>query len=326
MQKPIVKIFLLTFFMLTFFSCERPTDITNNDDGIPPAVPAGLRVYYASDGEVVIEWQHNSERDLKEYHIYRRIDTLQLIKIASTQRDYFVDDSLSYEETYFYSITAIDYSGKESQPTYEVSATPINRYNPARPGFPQINARNWEGRKSIFISWEKGVDTDIAGYLVYRSVDPTFTTDSISYVDISPVTYYNDTSNSLNLNTSYYYRIKAVDRGNLISEQSDLVSDEIFDSPLMIYPPDNSTIEYFTNFKIFALTHPASYKIILQENQYFGEVWSKEFNSDIVNDTINILFDYPYARANVRYYWRMVTFSNNNPNSISLLKNFELVQ
>jgi hypothetical protein len=130
----------------------------------------------------------------------------------------------------------------------------------------------------------------------------------------------------LELAKRYYYIIRAVDRGGLLSTESDIVSDEIYDCPGLIYPVNNSTLQYFTSFKIFALTHPANYKIILQENQFFGEVWSKEFNSDIVNDTINILFDYPYVRSNITYYWRIVTFSSIEPNSISTLNNFELVQ
>lgn len=325
MRITILKLFLKTM-LLFIVCCERPTDLTNVDDGIPPAVPSGLRVYYASDGEIGIEWKHNSEPDLKNYNIYRRTDTLITENIAFTQRDYFLDDSLEYEETYYYRITAVDYSGKESQQTYEVSAQPVNRYNPGRPGYPEINARNWEGNKSIFTRWVKAFDTDIAGYNIYRSTEASFTADINSLISFSAAPNYNDTSSSLEINKRYYYRMRAVDRGGLISEQSDIVADEIYALPEMIYPPDNSAVRYFTHFKILALSHPARYRIILQQNQFFGELWSREFNSDIVNDTIHILFDYPYVGQSIKYYWRIVTYSTEAPNSISLLKSFEIVQ
>ncbi|QQS37392.1 MAG: hypothetical protein IPM56_05400 [Ignavibacteriales bacterium] len=307
-------------------SCERPTDLSNNDDGIPPAVPSGLRVYYASDGEIGIEWLHNSEPDMRGYNVFRRTDSTSFQLIRFTASDFLEDDSLYYDTTYHYKISAVDFSGKESETTYEVNATPINRYNPTRPRYPEINARNWEGKKSIFTRWEKWFDTDISGYYIYRSEDPAFTPDSTTFVNFSPVTSFNDTSSDLQLNKRYYYRIKTVDKGGLLSESSDLVSDEIYDFPVLLYPPDGSSVNYFEQFKILSLSHPATYKIILQENQFFGEVWSKQFTSQTVDDTINIEFDFPYPRTDLRYYWRIITYSSNEPNSISQLMNFAIIQ
>ncbi len=325
MFRSALKIISLIFFAL-FFGCERPTDLSNNDDGIPPAVPSGLRIYYASDGEIGIEWRHNSEPDTKGYNVFRRTDSTDYKFLGFTSSDYYIDDSLEYSTTYYYCITAIDLSGKESDSTSFVNATPVNRYNPTRPRSTSINARNWEGSKSIFIRWEQWFDTDIAGFNIYRSEDPLFMPDSSTFTAFSTSTNFDDTSSSIEMNKLYYYRIKAVDRGGLISESSDIVSDMIYDSPQLLFPPDNSIVEYFNEFKIFSLTHPATYKIILQENQFLGEVWSKEFNSEIINDTIKILFDYPYLRTNTKYYWRIVTYSKDEPNSISLLKNFQVIQ
>lgn len=326
MLKSFFKIFSQIIITLFFFGCERPTDLSNNDDGIPPAVPSGLRVYYASDGEIGIEWLHNSEPDMKGYNVFRSTDSLDFHFIRFTTSDYFLDVSLEYDSAYYYRLAALDFSGKESNPSNIVSAIPVNRYNPTKPRYPVINARNWEGIKSVYLRWEQWFDTDIAGFNIYRSEEPSFTPDSSSLVGFSSITNYNDTSASLETNKSYHYRIKAVDKGGLLSEPGDLISDVIYECPLAIYPPDNSSIEYFSDFKILSLDHPALYKIILQENQYFGEVWSKEFNSVIISDTINILFDYPYLRPNTNYYWRIVTYSKNEPNSISQLKNFRIVQ
>jgi hypothetical protein len=309
---------------LLLASCERPNDTDTDDDGIPPAVPTGLSFYFAYDGEILIEWNPNAERDLDGYNIYRKVNDENYELIEFTHDLYYLDDSLSYTDRYTYKISALDNSGRESEPTDSISAIPANKYNPQKPRYPEINARNWQGDKYIYLSWNQGYETDIAGYNIYRGFSESFTADSTTLAGFAETPYYSDYSAS-ELYTDYYYKIKAVDKGGLLSSETSVLADEIYDMPAVIFPANNAYTEYFASFKIKALSVPATYKIILQTNEYFGEIWSTEVSPGITDDTLDITFNAWGVSANTKYYWRIITYSGGSgPNSISPLYSFSL--
>ncbi|RJP63824.1 MAG: hypothetical protein C4539_15565 [Ignavibacteriales bacterium] len=306
--------------------CERQSSSVNDNDELPPAVPAGVNIFYSQDGKIGIEWILNNEYDIKSYQVYRsENDSLHFRLIASAYQDYFVDDSLDYDTTYFYYITALDNDNNESEPSKFVSAKPANKNNPGKPAYPEINARNWLDSISIYLSWANNPESDISHYEIHRSEQQDFTPGSETLLGISLTNSYSDKYN-LKLYTNYYYKIIAVDKGNLKSGASDEIYDSIFEIPRLLYPSDKSLVNYFNYFLIKAVAVPAKYKIVLQTNEYFGEIWTKEFESNIVNDTISIIFDADYIELYKDYYWRIITYSNNSlkPNSISGLYRFTL--
>ncbi len=313
----IVSVLLLS--LLVYNGCERPTE-TVDDSKIPPAVPTGLYVYYASDGEVTIDWHSTNESDVKGYNIYRRTDSAESIKIDYTSDSYFFDDSLDYKVTYYYKITSVNIWNTESAFSSEVSATPINRYKPLKPLGLQINARNWEGDILIFIEWAQGYESDIIGYNIYRNTSPGFISDSSNLVGFTNRNSFSDILN-INLYINYYYKIRAIDKGNLISDESSEVNDLVLEIPDVLYPKDNSTVKPFNQFLIKAIQVPATYRIGLQTNQYFDEVWSTSVETGITDDTLKIDFTPSTLELNKTYYWRVATYSGNsqNPNSISKL-------
>jgi hypothetical protein len=316
MFKIISAIFLLSIF---FLGCDRTNEIIE-DPGIPPAVPTGLRIFYASDGEIVIDWNSNSEPDVKGYNIYRRTESNAEVKIAFVNDNYFFDDSLEYDATYYYKITAVNLWDRESDSSSEVFAKPENRYSPEKPLGVRINARNWEGEISVYIYWLLNEESDVEGYDIYRSTSPGFTPDSSNLVGFSNGANFSDTA-SLNFYTNYYYKIRAKDKGGLLSNASDVVNDLIFEIPEVIFPPDSSTVEFFEEFVIKTIDVPAKYRIGLQTNKFFGEIWATIVSSTIVNDTLKINFNPPSLQVNKTYYWRISTYSANSsdPNSISKL-------
>lgn len=310
---------VLLLSLLLYNGCQRPTE-TVDDSNIPPAVPTGLYVYYASDGEITIDWQSSSERDIKGYNIYRKTDSTESKKIDYTTDSYYFDDSLDYNVTYYYKITSVNIWDEESGFTNEVFATPINRYNPLKPLGLQINARNWEGRISIYLEWSQGYESDIKGYNIYRSTSPTFIADSSNLIGFTNEINFSDTLN-INLYTMYYYKIRAVDKGNLMSAESNGVNDLVLEIPEVIYPTDNSTVQPFNQFLIKAIHVPATYRIGILTNQYFDEVWSTSIQTNITDDTLKIDFTASPLEFNKTYYWRIATYSGNSqdPNSISKL-------
>lgn len=303
--------------LIIFNGCERKSNPVQSNDGVPPSVPTRLNIYYSQDGAIGLEWYPNPEPDIKGYNVYRKINDGSYSFLKFTKNFYLVDDSLSYNDTYFYKVSAIDNGDLESQASVEVSAMPLNKTPPKSPGGLVINARNWEGNVSVHLEWNKNTESDVADYLVYRDTLQGFIPDSSKLVGLTDKIEFSDTT-GLKFYTNYFYRIKAVDKGGLESKQSDEVSDQIYTIPQILFPGDSSYPGYFTSFRIKTINRAANYRVIVQTNKYFGDFWSKKFTSTIVNDTIDVTFDPPYL-YNGTYYWRVATFSENNdsPNSIT---------
>jgi hypothetical protein len=308
---------IISFSLMIFTGCDRDTEMIG-DPGIPPAVPTGLRVFFATDGEIAIEWNNSPEPDVKGYNVYRRTASTDLQKIAFVDNAYFFDDSLDYDTTYYYKVSALSIWNRESDLSDEVSATPINRYNPKRPIGVRINARNWEGDISIYLSWLGSEETDVAGFNIYRGANSNFIPDSTNLRGFSTLPNFTDTG-SFNFYENYFYKVRAVDKGGLLSEPGETVSDHILEIPEVIFPPDSSYIEFFENFIIKTLDVPATYRIGFQTNKFFGEIWNATVSTSVVNDTLKIPFNPPSLQYNKTYYWRVAAYSGNNtePNSIS---------
>ena len=318
----------LSFLLIIITSaCSRPIEINNSDNNLTPAVPVNVSIFESFDGEIGIEWQGNTDPDLKGYNVYRRTDSTNFAFLKFTADNYIIDDSLNYNTTYYYIIKAVNNSNLESAPSSEVSAAPKNVYKPYPVQNITINARNWEDTISIYLSWVPSGETDISGYTIYRSVSPSFSADSSNVIAFTNNDYYSDTSN-LKLYTNYFYKIRAVDKGGLISDEGNEVTDEIFEIPKIIFPANNNIVSPFQYFLINAIKVPATYQIIVQTNEFFGEVWSSTVASSITEDTLSIKFNPEYIYSNKYYYWRVITFSQNNPepNSISRLYKFIIKQ
>ncbi len=315
---------LLLFFIILIAGCERNAPTETGGDGIPPAVPTNVKVYSAFDGEIEIVWHANAEIDLKGYNIYRSTDSTNFTLIDFSDQNYYLDDSLNYDEKYFYRVSAVDIENRESNLSSAVSAVPKNIYKPFPPRFLQINARNWIGEKSIYLTWDPGYETDIAGFDIYRSTVPGFTPDSSNLNGFSGIASYSDTSD-LSFLTSYFYKIIAVDRGGLKSDPSSEISDKILPMAGIVSPVGTVRTNILT-FKFTAVPVAATYEITLQSNPYFGQIWSKFITTNTVNDTISVDFSGNYIDYGVNYYWRVVTYTEDNstPNSISPLFNFIL--
>jgi fibronectin type 3 domain-containing protein len=309
------------------FGCDRVISNNSNESGLPPAVPVNLQVFFAQDGTIGFEWKNNVEINLTGYNIYRSInDTLNFINIYFTDQNYFYDDSLSYDTTYYYCITALDDQNRESNKSVIISARPINYSPPSAPVNLSVNARNWIDSISIYLKWDPNFESDIAGYQIFRNENQNFNMDSTNLIGFAGTNSYSDKKN-LELYKNYYYRINAIDKGGMVSDPSQEVTDLILDIPRVYYPPDKSIVTYFDNFKIGSLAVPAAYQIVVQTNEYFGEIWNNEINSSVINDTIYIPFNINSINTDVPYYWRVITYSNSSdPNSISPLYSFTIKQ
>ncbi len=113
-------------FILGCETCE--TCYESCYDNQPPAVPTGVGSI-TGDGYVVVYWNPVYEEDLAGYGVYRsRHDEGRYRRIGTVDGDeetVFYDEDVVNGLTYFYAVDAFDYSGNESELSYEtVDDTP----------------------------------------------------------------------------------------------------------------------------------------------------------------------------------------------------------
>jgi fibronectin type 3 domain-containing protein len=170
--------------------------------------------------------------NLLGYNIYRN-DPKQLQTgpnplnqgpITATQ---YADRTFKFGEKYVYVVRSVSL-GTEGKPVESVNSnsilfTPVDEYAPAAPYRPSIGPA--PGRLSIF--WVANSETDLDGYLLFRSTDPNLPKGK--WTQLTPVIYIKTTFTDENVETgkTYYYYVVAVDKAGNRSPMSDVVSDTV---------------------------------------------------------------------------------------------------
>ena len=111
------KLYLTACSVILFAGCEgnvfRP-DLT------PPSAPRGI---YTETGDNLVElfWIDNPEQDVAGYNVFVSSSySGQYQLIASTAQPHFVDNGVNNGITYYYAVTAYDYSANESELSRDV--------------------------------------------------------------------------------------------------------------------------------------------------------------------------------------------------------------
>ena len=194
-------------------------------DTEPPAAPTGLTSTALSPSQISLDWNDNTESDLANYIVYRSQNpgftpSDNLLIAESTSSDY-VDGDLTADTTYYYKVTAVDEWMNEGDPSNEVSATtyPPDLTPPAAPTGLTASA---SGSSRIILDWNDNTESDLANYIVYRSQSPGFTPSSSNEIATTSLSQYTDTG--LNSETTYYYKVIAIDTSNNPSNPSNEAS------------------------------------------------------------------------------------------------------
>ncbi|MBN2532755.1 MAG: glycoside hydrolase family 9 protein [Spirochaetales bacterium] len=194
-------------------------------DKEPPAAPVGLTAHAIGSSQINLDWQDNPESDLDHYHVYRSrtsgftpgASTL----VGSAPVSSFADTDLQAETLYYYRITAVDTSRNESSPSSRVSGTTLTP-DPDPPGAPEGLYVSSVDSFSITLEWDDNPEPDLSKYRIYRGTSGTFTPSSSNRVGDSLVSNYTDTG--LTPQSTYYYKVCAVDTSANESTPSSAVS------------------------------------------------------------------------------------------------------
>lgn len=215
----------------------------------PPPTPEGLSIG-EGDRFVQLKWKNINYYYFNQYLIYRSKtpDKNTATLINRTNSTMYLDQEVSYSQTYYYWVVSEDVSGKQSEFSQVADGSPVNN-PPAKPRY--LSAKFDEG--TIHLSWEANSEPDVQGYYIYRNT----MNDSSSAVLIgnSNSTYFEDTTGLVN--GPRYYWLKAVDEEGQLSQFNDFFGFVLVDS----LPEENNLPEetspafkFFPNPSIDAVT------------------------------------------------------------------------
>ncbi|MCW2802342.1 MAG: large repetitive protein [Propionibacteriaceae bacterium] len=175
-------------------------------DGVAPAAVKGLAGTRTENGNT-LDWADNTETDLAGYVITRATTaggTYTKLSEAPITESTFVDATASVGVAYYYKVSAIDVSGNTSSAA-SVAVLPPDLTAPAA-----IKGMTTSGDTSrVKLDWASNTESDLAGYLVYRSVrvDGEYTK-----LTATPRTSSDYSDTTAPAGVTSFYRVTAVDR------------------------------------------------------------------------------------------------------------------
>jgi parallel beta-helix repeat protein len=189
----------------------------------PPKTPQNLTIsIYPMGNTLNISWALN-QIDSSEYDLYyRRMSNITWHRAAILKHPKctFNHTSLLDGQEYEYKIVARDLRGQESVPSGIVIGIPNDSFPPVPPKglrveFTTIN--------SIKLTWEPNTENDLEGYRLYRGYTSNLTVYQILIGKLSKdeIEFLDE---DLEENTTYYYRVTAIDEIPNESNYSNMVS------------------------------------------------------------------------------------------------------
>lgn len=181
-------------------------------DSVAPSQPQNFTAR-GQNRKIILTWWKNPEPDVLKYRIYRSLTDgftpllRDTIGIKIHPDSVLIDSTVSFGYTYYYRMSAIDSFNNESQFSGQALATALDTIPPAAPE----SLKAFRGDRAITLRWHKNKENDVLYYIVYRNFDSTFVpnlSDSVG-VRLRPETTYVNTG--LINDTTYYYKISAVD-------------------------------------------------------------------------------------------------------------------
>ncbi len=177
-------------------------------DVAPPLAPPVVRVKSTAQG-VAVTW--NAVEGAAEYQVFRQAKGDNAPSLVGTSKSAeYVDTSSQYETPYTYTVVATQGSA-ESLASLTAPITTSDTYAPSVPtGLTALAAPN-----SIEVSWQRSPESDLKGYLLYRSVNGG---PPVQVGDLLSVPTFSD--RAVEHGKTYRYAVSATDQKGNTSEKS----------------------------------------------------------------------------------------------------------
>ncbi|MDO0825144.1 fibronectin type III domain-containing protein [Desulfosporosinus nitroreducens] len=184
---------------------------TTSNESDELSVPDDLTATVKGSSEIYLDW--DSVSDATSYNIYRATSSLgTYTKVDAVTTTSYTDDDLSDDTTYYYKVKAVNSSGTSDYSSV-VHATTSDEANEL--SVPDDLTATAESSSEIYLDWDSV--SNATSYYIYRS-----TSYSGSFTKITTVTTTSYTDDGLSDDTTYYYKVKAVNSSG-ISAYSSLV-------------------------------------------------------------------------------------------------------
>jgi parallel beta-helix repeat protein len=204
---------------------------TTTNDATAPAAPTKLNATVASDSQIWLSWDANTESDLAGYIVYindtnnNQFGKFHVRHILGATDTKYTVTGLAEQTTYHFKLKAFDYVPNNSSFSGVASGTTLDLTPPSTPT--ELNVFN-ATESSLTISWTPPPESDVMFYRLYWSLshDGPFTlNDSV----VTNKTIFVDSG--LDEGTTYYYIVIAIDDVDWKSKESTVAAGKTIFGP-----------------------------------------------------------------------------------------------
>jgi fibronectin type 3 domain-containing protein len=182
-------------------------------DDVPPVSPTSVHAQNILGRYVNFVWSPGGSPDVRLYTIERSVDgapRARVADVAGNAAHVYKDTAVAHGRRYVYWVTAVDSVGNKSRSErdslkfgdFTPPPSPRNAYVRRVPGTATTGART-----SVSVHWERVIDPELVGYVVYRS---NLATGEYTKVTATPVTGLTWTDNASPADA--WYTVRAVDK------------------------------------------------------------------------------------------------------------------
>ncbi|MEE3235310.1 MAG: hypothetical protein VX294_14175, partial [Candidatus Latescibacterota bacterium] len=248
--------------------------ITEGPDLVAPSSPTNLSVVVSEQdfGRATLNWDEPKVdesglllEDLAGYFVFRsegEMSSFRKIAVVDAELVEYEESQLDDFKTYYYQVSAFDFSGNESSrsTTFKITTSGVDRIAPAIPGNFSV-FQSQESYGQVELRWDRPksdvhgeVLEDLSQYIIFRS---TFTNNSFFAIDTvgADVSAYID--RGLVPRQNYFYTITATDFLGNESERAPTVS--IIAPGKDVVPPSSPT-------GLYAAADPENQQVTLTWN------------------------------------------------------------
>jgi len=148
---------------------QSPPQLGQLEDRTPPATPSGFTGEDRGDGSVILNWDTNTEADLKGYRLlrcYARGGNFATVSVDALTETAWTDDLTGtvINDSIFYRLLALDQRANASPKTPVLAIARVDITPPAKP----VLARVDPTPQGVALSWEYSGDEDIVRHELQR--------------------------------------------------------------------------------------------------------------------------------------------------------------
>lgn len=280
------------------------------------SAPVGFKIDSIGNREATLSWDPSPGTYIAGYRLYWQanevVDTATS-SFENTEGTSVTLTGLDYDTTYYFAVSALDISGNESPLSTQLYGKPLNTTPPSAPVGISVQAIN-DNSPRITISWAPNTETDFSHYFVYRSTDPDIFDSPPVQVDRESYT-----NTSVTIGTLYYYRVTAVDEGDLESLPSVVDGDAVLPPVTLIEPIDWQTVTGIPRFRWEPVAGASSYLLFVKTSRIGGDIWQTEVDGNITS--VDYSGNYTFVDGET-YFWQVGTVTRTEVNSESTVGAF----